>query len=786
MRGILGRGAALGIVAAAAVGWALSAPAPEAGEPDPRTAQEIEAAKDDLRELRKHAENPNADLHDLWMEWQRFRTKHAGTPEWREACVVMAKAPSPLDKLDREQIPDCDRFDWQPPGLVAVLGDHRARCWGPIVGLAVSPDGKTIAATGGGLWLWDTGTQRDKVLLLDRHGWGVPVFSQDGRTLAAQCGSNVCLWDLSAVQPRKRMSFNANPFVKDPKFDEIDATQDIYLVGDGKTLIGGGRYEYRWWDVSGDAPKDVGTLVLRLKQPADELRFASDGRTATGVANGVNQFRVFDWADGRLKERTASADVCDLKTAFSADNRTMATLVHGGELQLWDLTTETPKPTVKSDGIQCSALRDLGFAPDGRLLAALDRDRTMWLWALDADAARAAGMKPGDVFRRTSLPFEARCLCLTPDRRTVVVGCEDGTLHLWDVAGDKERVPLRGQTGPIEQIAFSPDARTLAVLGQDGWAHLWDLGGNRPRERTAWRAHPGAGRNLLFTPEGDRLFTLGSERAPLYGIDSTVCLWDVKEDKPKVRRKAEYPEEYFRSMALSPDGRFLAFGGRGPLPDDKNRHSGLARLVDPLEEGLPTLYDIRPAPTFAKDEVAAELEVADVYGIAFAPDGKTLALALHANTRCLSFSTKTFKERAAIIETSVSGGCITFTPDSKKLVVAGWQDVGANKPEIPVLRLWDVSQTPPQPGSYCTTNGKTMRRIELSPAGSWLLSVNEDFDVELWEVANSTRLCRWEAPDRIRAITFSPDGRYFATANENGTVYVVRIGEMRKEAKPEK
>ena len=60
-------------------------------------------------------------------------------------------------------------------------------------------------------WLWDTATQRAKVVLVDRHGWGVPVFSPDGRTLAGQSGTNVCLWDLTGAQPRKRMSFKANP-----------------------------------------------------------------------------------------------------------------------------------------------------------------------------------------------------------------------------------------------------------------------------------------------------------------------------------------------------------------------------------------------------------------------------------------------------------------------------------------------------------------------------------------------------------------------------------------------
>ena len=55
---------------------------------------------------------------------------------------------SVLGKLDPSRIPPEDRFAWQPPELVSVLGEHRGRSWAGVHCVAFSPDGKRIASCG--------------------------------------------------------------------------------------------------------------------------------------------------------------------------------------------------------------------------------------------------------------------------------------------------------------------------------------------------------------------------------------------------------------------------------------------------------------------------------------------------------------------------------------------------------------------------------------------------------------------------------------------------------------
>jgi hypothetical protein len=65
-------------------------------------------------------------------------------------------------------------------------------------------------------------------------------------------------------------------------------------------------------------------------------------------------------------------------------------------------------------------------------------------------------------------------MALSPDLQSVVTGCHDGTVRLWDSTTGKMRYDFRDQTR-VEQpvVAFSPDGTLLASGGYDGTIQLW-------------------------------------------------------------------------------------------------------------------------------------------------------------------------------------------------------------------------------------------------------------------------------------------------------------------------
>jgi hypothetical protein len=50
-----------------------------------------------------------------------------------------------------------------------------------------------------------------------------------------------------------------------------------------------------------------------------------------------------------------------------------------------------------------------------------------------------------------------------------------------------------------------------------------------------------------------------------------------------------------------------------------------------------------------------------------------------------------------------------------------------------------------------------------------------DGQATLWDVPAAKKLGEWRFATAVNDIAFAPDGRHLATANANGTVFIIRI-----------
>jgi WD40 repeat protein len=158
----------------------------------------------------------------------------------------------------------------------------------------------------------------------------------------------------------------------------------------------------------------------------------------------------------------------------------------------------------------------VAFSPDGRLIAARDRDdnRIVTAWRV-ADGTRVHGFR-GHGQEVADAAFSS------DGKQLATAGGYDNTVRIWRVADGALLQTLRGEDA-VHKVALSHRGELLAAANERGMTVWWDLKTGRRLART--RAFKYAINDLGFL-NGDPvlLWTAGGDRPP-----SNMCvrLWQV-------------------------------------------------------------------------------------------------------------------------------------------------------------------------------------------------------------------------------------------------------------------
>ncbi|HKQ38741.1 MAG TPA: c-type cytochrome domain-containing protein, partial [Verrucomicrobiae bacterium] len=203
-----------------------------------------------------------------------------------------------------------------------------------IYGLALSPDGKTLA-TGSydqkiKLWKVESG---DEIRTLSGHNGCVfdLAFRPDGKLLAsASADRTVKLWDVATGERRDTLS---------------QSLKELYALAfapDGKRLVAGGvDNRIRLWEISESAAETTNPLLYsRFAHEGAilNLAFSADGKT---LASSADDRSVKLWDAAEIKERAALEKQADWPQAIAFLSQSKSLLVGrlDGSMEFYDVTS---------------------------------------------------------------------------------------------------------------------------------------------------------------------------------------------------------------------------------------------------------------------------------------------------------------------------------------------------------------------------------------------------------------------------------------------------------------
>lgn len=305
------------------------------------------------------------------------------------------------------------------------------------------------------------------VLKTDGEIFSVAI-SPDGKTIAAGTDQSVLLWTGDTKIGQWTTTDHPEPITFGRRNSESELhTTYVYSVAfspDGTLLASadeGGHV--RITSLDGQAVLDG-----KHNEAVYSVAFAPDGRLA---ASGSWDRRVVIWDvenSTARRERLFPSRVSSVAFAATGPQRLLAVGSLDNSVYLWDVAGGIPEQV---DIGHVSSVESVAFSSDGHLLASCGLDKSVRVWDVLNRQRKWVGREH---------EYLVRSVDFAPDGATLASVGWDKTMKLWDSStAEVGAVPFRPgwekHSDWIWAIAFSPDGELLASAGSDGKLIIYSL-----------------------------------------------------------------------------------------------------------------------------------------------------------------------------------------------------------------------------------------------------------------------------------------------------------------------
>jgi WD40 repeat protein len=682
------------------------------------------------------------DYYDALLWFAQALTRIQGDPVLEEIHrirfnSVLQRCPKVVQIFTHDDLVCFCEFSPDGERLVSASYDGTARVWSLQTGEPVaapmrhsnhvytasfSADGRRVvtASMDGTARVWDAATGAPTTPPL-QHLESVRSASFDragSRVLTASLDGTARVWDAATGRPIT------------PPLRHSNAVEFAVFSPDGKRVATGSRDQTaRIWDSTTGDPL---TPPLQHGGSVGSLAFSPDGRhlvSSGGREGGTHAAMLWDALTGQLILDPLPHDDAVLCVAFSPDGRRLITGCAQGA-RLWDAATGDPlTPNLKHK----TCVTQTQFSQDGDRFITSSDELTARVW----DANSGEPITP--FLRHAGYVLHST---FSPDGRFLATASDDHTLKVWDLATVHEEASALEHPAAVSSASFSPDGKRVLTACFDGVARLWDV--DNGKALSIRFEHGEALRIAQFSPDGKKILTASAWQREIGEVQAdwgtTARLWDADSGK-QLTPGLKHEARIFHA-AFNPNSTRVVTASA-----DRS-----ARVWNAVT-GEPITGPLRHA--------------SEVWDAEFSPDGHLVATA-SADGTAQVWDAATGHPISLPMRHQREVNACAFSPDGRRLLTVSSDQTG---------RVWDAHTGQPMASPF--KHRGILYLAGWSPDGHRVIAGGLAPDVGVWDAATGQLALPYLAHGlkTLQSISFSPDGRFIATASDFLRVWSARTGE---------